>query len=681
MSEQAHWAELGIEATADSKTIRKRYAQLLKKIDQRANPDQFQALRQAYEIALNDAAWMAHEQTQREQQRNQEAESGDVSALPQASEQGQTAREEVKPLEQAQTTVAAEPTAIKVLPVESATTETVAHAATHTQGQIEAELSITEHHLEKWASDLCLFLNRGDKDLAIEALAQHLRSTLCERRETWLLYQARVIKLCLDEEQSNKPISFTFVKAAAAQFGWFDPDSQQDNFNDAALRTIRARILQQAATEVAEKYQTQTIDEAKKFLSTLVQEEYLQGIEERDYFEACLLMQCTELALPLTAIDNISAHLNWDKENGHLWAIAPQECEKFRTRMQLLHKEKDTKEFRDYMYRVAGNLPNDEGENPNGNNQWRYLLLPILISMLLATLASVLTLETYNRVSNFFTVLIFSLAVTGGIAWRLRFENRVLHHQLIDIHAAQNLLSKHRPVWLRWRAFILERQQRTKEWLDLIDSRHSEIAATIDPNCRAFWMREWPSIPNRERLFFYFLLALPIALMTASTLSKWIAFWDSKSIFISLLWLIIFFFSVTSQIYFFAAVPLWLKPLIDHVDASLGKRILPERFIALPNNGLSCTKMLLSSLAITGFLTIVFLAFELNHRGSAWLSCGVFAPIAFLICCWVYLTRFERFAKESKSEFMSTEKFGYQFQWWHLIIIFTALRAIGKAFS
>ena len=680
MSEQTHWAELGIEATADSKTIRKRYAQLLKKIDQRANPDQFQALRQAYEIALNEAAWMAHEQMQRQQEQAQEAQQDGISAVSQAREQEQTAQEEIEPQEQVQNTSAEVLTNTAPI-VEPATTETAVHAATHTQGQIEAELSITEQHLEKWTSDLCLFLNRGDKYLAIEALAQHLRSTLCERRETWLLYQARVIKLCLDEEQSNKPISFTFVKAAAAQFGWFDPDRQQDNFNDAALRTIRARILQQAATEVAEKYQTQTIDEAKKFLSTLVQEEYLQGIEERDYFEACLLMQCTELALPLTAIDNISAHLNWDKENGHLWAIAPQECEKFRTRMQLLHKEKDTKEFRDYMHRAAGNLPNDKDENPNENNQWRYLLLPILISTLLATLASILTLETYNRTSNFLSVLIFSLAVTGGIAWRLRFENRVLHHQLIDIHAAQNLLSKYRPIWLRWRAFILERQQRTKEWLDLIDSRHPEIAATIDPSTRAFWMREWPSIPSRERLFFYFLLAVPLALMIASTLSKWIVFWDSKSIFISLLWLIIFFFSVTSQIYFFAAVPLWLRPLIDRVDASLGKRILPERFQDLPNNGLSCTKMLLSSLAITGFLTIVLLAFELNHRGSAWLSCGVFAPITFPVCCWVYLTRFERFLKERKQEFLSTEKFGYQFQWWHLIVIFTAIRTIGKAVS
>lgn len=392
-------------------------------------------------------------------------------------------------------------------------------------------------------------------------------------------------------------------------------------------------------------------------------------------------MQCTELALPLAAIDNISAHLNWDKENGHLWAIAPQECEKFRTRMQLLHKEKDTEEFRAYMLRAAGNRPDNDGENPNDNNQWRYLLLPILISISLATLASILTLETYNRVSNFLSVLIFSLAVSGGISWRLRFENRVLHHQLIDIHAAQNLLSNYRPIWLRWRAFILERQQRTKEWLDLIESRHSEIAASIDPKTRDFWKGEWPSIPSRERLFFYFLLALPFGFVIASALSKWIIFWDAKSIFISLLWLIIFFFSVASQIYLLAAVPLWLKPLIERIDAWLGKRILTARFQTLPSKGLSCTKMLLSSLAISGFLTIVALAFELNHRNSAWISCGVLAPIAFLVCCWVYLTRFERFSNERKTEFLVTEKFGYQFQWWHLIIIFTALRTIGKAVS
>ena len=679
MSEQAHWAELGIEATADSKTIRKRYAQLLKKIDQRANPDQFQALRQAYEIALNEAAWMAHEQMQRQQEQAQEAQQVSVSAVGQAREQEQTAQEEIEPQEQVQNTSAEVLTNTAPI-VEPATTETAVHAATHTQGQIDAELSITEQHLEKWTSDLCLFLNRGDKYLAIEALAQHLRSTLCERRETWLLYQARVIKLCLDEEQSNKPISFTFVKAAAAQFGWFDPDRQQDNFNDAALRTIRARILQQAATEVAEKYQTQTIDEAKKFLSTLVQEEYLQGIEERDYFEACLLMQCTELALPLTAIDNISAHLNWDKENGHLWAIAPQECEKFRTRMQLLHKEKDTAEFRGHMFRVANNLLDFETEPTDKHRHWRFITIPLLICFTLAYFARDRNLSTLSSAYSFLEFFLLFLVVAGPIAHKWYSETRTLYHPIVDIRAAQNILSSYRPIWLRWRAFYFERQNRTREWLDVIESRHSEILTSLDSRTINFWKKKRPSV-SRNWIFLGAVLSAPLAFFYASEFGSWLTAWQVKTMTKVFLWLIAFFLFSAVQLYLFATVTFWFDQRAKVIDTFLGKRILPERFQDLPNNGLSCTKMLLSSLAITGFLTIVLLAFELNHRGSAWLSCGVFAPITFPVCCWVYLTRFERFLKERKQEFLSTEKFGYQFQWWHLIVIFTAIRTIGKAVS
>ncbi|MBX9899597.1 MAG: hypothetical protein K2Y28_02325 [Burkholderiaceae bacterium] len=679
MSEQAHWAELGIEATADSKTIRKRYAQLLKKIDQRANPDQFQALRQAYEVALNEAAWMAHEQAQRQLAQEQETQQDGVSALSQASEQGQTAQEEIEPQEQAQNT-SAEVLTNTAPNVEPAKTETAVHAATHTQGQIEAELSITEQHLEKWASDLCLFLNRGDKDLAIEALAQHLRSPLCERRETWLMYQARVIKLCLDEEQSNKPISFTFVKAAAAQFGWFDPDRQQDNFNDAALRTIRARILQQAATEAAEKYQTLSIDEARKFLTVLMQEEYLQGIEERDYFEACLLMQCTELALPLAAIDNISAHLNWDKENGHLWAIAPQECEKFRTRMQLLHKEKDTEEFRGHLYRVGNNLLDFETEPSDKHRHWRFIATPLLICSTLAYFAMERNLSTLSSAYNFLEFFLLFLLVAGPIAHKWYFETRTLYHPLIDIHAAQNILSSYRPIWLRWRAFHFERQNRTKEWLDVIETQHAEILKSLDSRTITFWRKKRPSV-SRNWIFLGGVLSAPNAFIYASEFLTWMHAKQIETMTKVLLWLIALFLFSAAQIYFFCAVTFWFNQRANLIDDFLGKRILPARFQTLPSKGLSCTKMLLSSLAISGFLTIVALAFELNHRNSTWISCGVLAPITFLVCCWVYLTRFERFSNERKTEFLVTEKFGYQFQWWHLIIIFTALRTIGKAVS
>jgi hypothetical protein len=670
MSEQAHWVELGIEATADSKTIRKRYAQLLKKIDQRANLDQFQALRQAYEIALNEAAWMAHEQMQRQQE--QEAQQDGVSTLSQATEQGQPAQGIIEPIEQTQATGVGGPT----------TTETLAPTTTHTHAHshVQAELSLTEQHLERWACDLCLFLNRGDKDLAIEALAQHLRSSLCERREIWLIYQARVIKLCLDEEQSNKPISFTFVKAAAVQFGWFDPERQQDNFNDAALRTIRARILQQAATEVAEKYQTQTLDEAKNFLSTLVKEEYLQGIEERDYFEACLLMQCTELALPLAAIDNISTHLNWDKENSHLWAIAPQECEKFRTRMQLLHKEKDTDDFRTHLHKVANNLPEASNEEKIPKRKWLYALLPGIFCGAFSALIAASAPNTSERLQRFFSVFILLYLVFGGLSWRRYMQDRVLHHPLIDISAVQNLHARYRPLWLRWRAFGYLRQHRTKEWLELIENRYPSIAETMDQGTRNFWKKKLPALRN-ERVYLFIAMSLPISLINSLVLGESISDHITNPLILSTLVILCFLAFSIAQFYLFAIIPIWCEPSLIKINAFLAKWIVPKRYKHLPQRGMSSILYLVFALTFGGVLTLVSLLFELNIRNSVWITETISLPLSIVVSGWIYLWRFEQNLDHPNDLMPVASSSGFQFQWWHFIVISMALRAIGKAFS
>ncbi|MBX9705543.1 MAG: hypothetical protein K5Q00_04755, partial [Gammaproteobacteria bacterium] len=399
-----------------------------------------------------------------------------------------------------------------------------------------------------------------------------------------------------------------------------------------------------------------------------------------DYFEACLLMQCTELALPLAAIDNISTHLNWNKENGHLWAIAPQECEKFRTRMQLLHKEKDTEDFRTHLHKVANNLPEASNEEKIPKRKWLYAVMPAIFCGAFSALIAASAPNMSERLQRFFSVFILLYLVFGGLSWRKYMQDRVLHHPLIDISAVQNLQARYRPLWLRWRAFGYLRQHRTKEWLELIENQYPSIAEAMDQDTRNFWKKKLPALRN-ERVYLFIAMSLPASLIISLAFGETISDYLTNPLTLSTLAILCFLTLSILQFYLFAILPIWCEPGLIRIDASLAKWIVPKRYKHLPQHGMSSILYLICALTFGSILALISLLFELNIRSSVWITETIALPLGVVLSGWAYLWRFQRKLDRRDDMLPVASNPSFQFQWWHFVVISMAIRAIGKAFS
>ncbi len=628
MTQALHWTALSIAPTADTKIIRKRYAQLLKAIDQKANPDQFQQLRHAYEAALDEARWLAHDEAQ-----------GQAT-----SDQTQTEHSPVETASrhEAASPVTADPSHAPASPVIATPTET---------------------HLGEWADTIASLLQRDDVTTAVDILSQHLKSTIRERRNTWSLYQNLIINVCLQGEN----IPYSFVEAAAELFGWFDPDKQGDFFNAPQLRGIRASILHQDANNVASRFKIENSAEALKFLQFMLDRERLQGLNERDYFEACLLLQSTQQELPLPAMQSINTALKWDKENGHLWALAPQACEDFRVRMNGLLEQQATQDFEAYLHRVAANKAEVTGVELAQQKLFVYLALPFLLSVISAGVPAVLGAELVVVLISFLA----GLTGSGLLSAVIYEKRRVQNYSGIEIQAAQNLLSPYRPRWLRWRAFSSARQQRTKEMLAYIESRHPQIREKLDAETVEFWRKTWPSIA-RDKIAVRCVFALPMAMMIAIPMAS--ADWLSRIWAPALPALIILAMSVlvAGQVYLFSALPIWCDPLFKRANLFLAKWILPKRFQALPSRGLSCIGWIIFSVGASVIISLFSLVFELGAHDSIWISLFIVLPLSWICVGWIYLWYYDRnLDRPTKVTVQNT------IRGWHwLLIIFLSISLI-----
>lgn len=267
------WAVLGMARSVDEREIKRAYARLLKQQRPDEEPAAFQALREAFEEALYQAA----------------------EAF--AAGAGSPVITEQSPLR---------------------------------QGDELAAETVLRPHIE----ELAALNEHGDEADTMAKLAEvirHFHFDDAAKRDPllWELFEDGMLWVCCDIAANHDD----FLRAAMQMFGWAEPDNWLAEKDPKTVEWLKLRLCEAEALELVDEllnlYEAGEESTAMATLLKVVEDERLINIDVRQLFEAELMVGLSEfLEFPALLTKAAADLFAWKKDHRHLSDYNPDAWQK-----------------------------------------------------------------------------------------------------------------------------------------------------------------------------------------------------------------------------------------------------------------------------------------------------------------------------------------------------------------